>query len=158
MNKTKILSLAGAVALTGFVGIGWAAGANDSNRPHFFRQLFLGKLAELGVNESQKQQIHAILREARPGFQPLVVQYVQERRTLRKAIHTVPVNEAAIRAQATRVAQLEADLAVKRAYVSEQIRAVLTPHQVEKLKELAGVIDARVDNMLERINERIAEQ
>jgi Spy/CpxP family protein refolding chaperone len=158
MNKIKILSWAGAIVLTGFVGIGWASGANDSTRPHFFRQLFLGKVAELGVNDSQKQQIHSILREARPGIQPLVAQYVQERRALRKAIHTSPVNEAAIRAQSTRVAQLEADLAVKRAHVSERIRAVLTPQQVEKLKELAGDIDARVDNMLERINERIAEQ
>ncbi len=76
MNKLKILSCAGAVALTGFVGITWAVGANDPARPPPFRQLLLGKIAELGVSESQKQQIHAILREARPAVQPLVVQYV----------------------------------------------------------------------------------
>jgi protein CpxP len=81
---------------------------------------------------------------------------VQERRALRKTIHTTPVNEAAIRAQAARVAQIEADLDVKRAYVSDRIRAVLTPEQVEKLKELAGSIDEHVDAVLERINEKIA--
>jgi Spy/CpxP family protein refolding chaperone len=156
MNKLKILSCAGAVALTGFVGIAWAVGANDPTRPHPFRQFLLGKIAELGVSDSQKQQIHAILRESRPALQPLVAQYVRERRALRKAIHTAPVNEQAIRAQAVRVAQIEADLDVKRAHVSERIRAVLTPEQVEKLKQLAEKVDASVDIMLERINERIA--
>jgi Spy/CpxP family protein refolding chaperone len=75
---------------------------------------------------------------------------------LRKAIHTAPVNKQAIRAQAARVAQIGADLDVKRAQVSEGIRAVLTPEQVEKLKQLAEKVDANVDLMLERINERIA--
>ena len=152
----KILSCAGAIALTGFVGIAWAIGANDSSAPYAFRHALLGKLVELGVSQTQKQQIHAVLRESRPTIKPLVTQYVQERRALRKAIHSVPVNEAAIRAQAARVAQIEADLDVKRAHVSERIRGVLTPEQVEKLKQLAENVDANVDAILERIDERIA--
>jgi len=156
MNKLKALSCVGALALVGFVGIAWAA--NGPIAPLRFRHALLGKLAELGVTDAQKQQIHAILRETQPTLQPLVKQYVQERRALRKTIHTTPVNEAAIRAQAARVAQIEADLDVKRAYVSDRIRAVLTPEQVEKLKELAGSIDEHVDTVLGRINEKIAGQ
>jgi Spy/CpxP family protein refolding chaperone len=152
----KILSCAGAVALTGFVGIAWAVGANDSAAPHALRHALLGKLVELGVSQAQKQQIHAALRESRPTIKPLVTQYVQEHRALRKTIHTAPVNEAAIRAQAARVAQIEADLDVKRAYISERIRAVLTPEQVEKLKQIAATVDTHVDAMLERIDEKIA--
>lgn len=86
----------------------------------------------------------------------LVAQYVQKRRTLRKTIHTAPVGEAAIRAQAARVTQIEADLDVKRACISERIRAVLTPEQVEKLTKIARTVDAHVDAVLERINEEIA--
>jgi Spy/CpxP family protein refolding chaperone len=153
----KILSCAVAVALTGFIGIAWAVGANDPAAAYAFRRALLGKLVELGVSQAQKQQIHAVLRESHPTIKPLVAQYVQERRALRKTIHTAPVNEAAIRAQAARVAQIEADLDVKRAYVSERIRAVLTPEQVEKLKQIAGTVDAHVDSILERINEKIAE-
>jgi Spy/CpxP family protein refolding chaperone len=152
----KMLSCAGAVALTGLVGITWALGANDPAAPHAFRHALLGKLVGLGVSQAQKQQIHAVLRESRPTIKPLVRQYVQERRALRKMIHTAPVNEAAIRAQAARVAQIVADLDVKRAHISERIRAVLTPEQVEKLKQIAGTVDAHVDAMLERINEKIA--
>lgn len=75
---------------------------------------------------------------------------------LRKAIHTASVNEPVIRAQAARVAQIEADLDAKRAYVSERIRTILTPEQIEKLKQIAGTVDGRVDAMLERIDEKIA--
>lgn len=152
----KILSFAGAVALTGFVGMAWAVGANDPAVPHAFRNALLGKLVELGVSQAQRQQIHAVLCESRPAMKPLVAQYVQERRTLRETIHTAPVDEAAIRAQAARVAQIEADLDVKRAHISERIRAVLTPEQVEKLTQIAGTVDAHVDAVLERINEEIA--
>jgi len=48
------------------------------------------------------------------------------------------VNETAIRTQANRVAQLEADLAVKRDRIADRIRTVLTPDQITKLKALAG--------------------
>ena len=71
-----------------------------STLAHSFQRFLLGKIAELGVTNSQKQQIYAILREARSAIQALVAQYLQERRTLRKAIHTAPLNEQAIRAQA----------------------------------------------------------
>ena len=75
---------------------------------------------------------------------------------MRKAIHTLPINEQAIRAQAVRVGQIEADLDVKRAHVSERVRVVLTAEQVEKFKEFAEKVDANGDAMLERMNERIA--
>ena len=156
MNKLKILLCAAAIGLSGFVGIAWAVSANDPLRPHPFRHFLLGKIAELGVTDSQKQQIHAILRESRPALRPLVAQYVQERRALRKTIHAAPVNEPAIRAQAARVAQVEADLDVKRAHVSERIRAALTPQQIEKLKELGANWDARVDSALQGIDDKIA--
>jgi hypothetical protein len=41
--------------------------------------------------------------------------------------------------------QIEADLDVKRALLSERIRAVLAPQQIEKMKAMAADVDARVD-------------
>ena len=75
---------------------------------------------------------------------------------MRRTIHTVPVNEAAIRAQATRLARVESDLDVKRAHVAERIRALLTPEQITKLKELTSGVDARVDAMIEGISNKVA--
>lgn len=68
----KLLSCAGAVVLTGFLGIAWAIAANDTAALDALRHVLLGKLVELGVSQAQKQQIHAVLRESRPTIKPLV--------------------------------------------------------------------------------------
>ncbi len=115
------------------------------------------KLATLGVTEAQKEQVHAILRAHQPTVEPMIHQLVAERRALRDTIRTTPVNESAIRAQAVKVATLEADLAVQRAYVVQEVRGVLTPEQIEKLKEMQVDVDARIDQALHRIAKRIAE-
>ena len=62
----------------------------------------------------------------------------------------------AIRAQAAKVASLEADLAVERAHVAHDIRAVLTPEQLQKFKDMQIDADARFDGLLQRIANRIA--
>lgn len=140
MKTQKLICFVGAGALLGLIGL--AAAATDPALPHLFRGALLEKMAELGMTDAQKTQIHTVLRDSQPNLQPLIKQYVQERRALRRTIHTTPVNEAAIRAQATRVAQVESDLDVKRAYAAERIRALLTPEQTTKLKELASGVDA----------------
>jgi protein CpxP len=158
MKTTKLLTSAATLFAVASIAV---AAAPDSNRRGGhgpFRHRLMAKLAEVGVTDAQKEQIHAILREFHPSMQPLVKQYVQERRALRNTIHATPVNEPAIRAQAARVAQLQADLAVKRAYVSEKLRTVLTPEQLEKFKELEAKFDAKADKMGERVSRKIAEE
>lgn len=76
---------------------------------------------------------------------------------MRDAIRAETIDETAIRAQAAKVASLEADLAVQRAHVAHDIRAVLTPGQLQKLKDMQINADARVDGFLRHIANRIAE-
>ena len=102
------------------------------------------------MNDSQKEQIRNILRESRPTAQPLVKQLVQERKGLRDLVQSSPVNEPAIRAQAARVAQIQADLAVQRAHVADRVNALLTPDQVAKLKELRAERDTRRQEWMNR--------
>jgi Spy/CpxP family protein refolding chaperone len=91
-----------------------AAAATDPAGPHLFRGALLEKVAELGITGAQKTQIHAILRDSLPNLRPLIKQYLEERRALRRTIHTTPGNEAAIRAQATRVAQVVSGICNRR--------------------------------------------
>jgi Spy/CpxP family protein refolding chaperone len=154
MKKFVLIGCSAAVALAGAIGVARGVennGNDNAGRPHRFRRAMRQQLAAIGVTDAQKEQIRAIRREMRPTVAPLVKQLVQERRALRNTIQTTPVNEAAIRAQSARVAQLQADLAVKRAYISERVRSVLTPEQAAKLKELAAQRDAKID---ERMNRR----
>jgi Spy/CpxP family protein refolding chaperone len=156
MKKLVLISCSAAVALLAAVGIANAvdSNANDGGRPHRFghRMRMMHALKEVGVTDAQKQQIRGILREQRPQLQPLRKQLVQERRALRDAIQTSPVNESAIRTQSARLAQVQTDLAVQRARIAERVRAVLTPDQVSKLKELQAKRDARIDERLNRQN------
>jgi Spy/CpxP family protein refolding chaperone len=148
-TATKILSI---VAVAGVLGAGAMAFPRGHDRP-----FLAARLAELGVTDEQKAEVKAILRKHQPTAEPLLKQFVAERRTLRDLIHAETVNERAIRKQAAKVAAVGADLAVERARVAHEIRGVLTPEQIEKLKELRVDIDERIDKRLDRIAKRIAE-
>ncbi|MFL6527967.1 MAG: Spy/CpxP family protein refolding chaperone [Chthoniobacterales bacterium] len=155
MKKLVLISCSAAVTLITAVGIARAVETNtiDSGRRQHrsgHRMHIMRALKEVGVTEAQKDQIRGIMREQRPQLQPLRKQMVEERRALRTAIEASPVNESAIRTQAARVAQVQADLAVKRAQIADRVRGVLTPEQQAKLKEIKAQRDAKSDD--ERLN------
>ncbi len=155
MKNLTLLTCASAAGLIGLVAAATAAdNGSDTPRPHRFRHALMQRLTAVGVTDAQKEQIRGIAREFRPAMKPLRQQLVQERRALRKAIHSTPVNEAAIRAQSARVAQIEADVAVKRAYISERVQSILTPEQIAKLKEMAAKFDAKVDEQMNRADKK----
>lgn len=156
-THTKALIAAGVVAALTVGGFFAFLAHADTNEGGPAKGRFAQKLAQLGVTDDQKTQVKAILRNHQPTAGPLIKQVVTERRALRDAIRAETIDEAAIRAQAAKVASLEADLAVQRAHVAHEIRAVLTPGQWQKLKDMQIDVDARVDGFLQRIANRIAE-
>ena len=156
-RNTKILITAAGIAaatMIGFCACIAHAGTADASPA---RGKFAERLAQLGVTDQQKADVKAILRKYQPTVGPVVRELVDARRALRNTIRAETIDEPAIRAQAAKVASLETDLAVQRAHVSHDIRAVLTPEQIEKLKEMQANRDARVDALLSRVAKRIAE-
>lgn len=131
-----------------------ARGSRERRAASRSRHGIMSRLSEVNVNDAQRSQIRGVLRESRPTMHPLVKQYMQERRALRQLIHTVPVNEAAIRAQSARVSQVKSELDVKRAHMAQRVRAHLTPQQIEKLKELETRFDRRMDAMVDQIDNK----
>ena len=156
-THTKALIAVGAVAALTVGGFFAFLAHADTNEIGPAKGRFAQKLAQLGVTDDQKAQVKAILRKYQPTAGPLIKQGVTERRALRDTIRAETIDEAAIRAQAAKVASLEADLAVQRAHVAHEIRAVLTPGQLQKLKDMQTDVDARIDGFLHRIANRIAE-
>lgn len=153
LKLTATAALAIAVTLGGVAYVA-KAGTEDDGLP---RLRFMEKLTHLGVTDAQKDQIHTILRKHQPTVEPIIKQLVAERRALRGAMHAETIDEKAIRIQAAKVAGVEADLAVQRAYVAHEIRAVLTDEQIEKLGEMREDADARIDHFIDRVAKRIAE-
>jgi Spy/CpxP family protein refolding chaperone len=114
----------------------------------------LEKLASLGISDEQRDKIHAILREAKPKAEPLVKQFVTERRALRTLVLN-GAGEDEIRAQVAKVAKTAGDLAVLKSQTAPKIREVLTPEQREKVQEMISEFDERVDGFIEHLGDRL---
>ncbi len=110
---------------------------------------------KLDLTKQQKQEIRGIFKENRPKFQPIMDKYLAERRDMRALVQAGKIDEPAIRQQATKLASTEADLAIQRAKMSSQIRAVLTPAQLEKFKALQAERDRRIDRFRDRMSRRL---
>jgi len=109
---------------------------------------------ELGLSSQQKQEVKDIFAKSRSQAEPLMKQIKTERHALRELVQADVIDEAAIRAQSAKVAAVEADLAVQRAHVAQQIRAILTPEQVQKFKAIQAKRDSRMDEMPNRGSKR----
>ena len=100
---------------------------------------------ELGLSGQQKQDVKDVFAKILPQTEPLMKQLTAERRVLRTVIQADTIDDTAIRAQSARVAAVEADLAVQKAHVAQQVRAILTPEQVQKFREMQADRDSRID-------------
>jgi len=154
-THTKALIGAGIIAAATVGGFFAFLAQADTSEIGTTNGRFAQRLAKLGVTDAQKAQLKTILRSYQPTVGPLVKEVVTERRALRDTIRSQTLDETAIRAQAAKVASLEADLAVQRAHVAHDIRAVLTPEQLQKLKQMQFEADARFDGWLQRIANRV---
>ncbi len=102
---------------------------------------------DLGLSDKQKQDIREICTKSRAQNEPLIKQMATERRALRTLIHADSVDEAAIRAQSGKVAAIMANLAVQHAQTGRQVRALMTPEQAQKFKEIQAKRDSRMDDL-----------
>jgi Spy/CpxP family protein refolding chaperone len=108
----------------------------------------------LGLSKEQTEQVKAIFLKHRDGIAPLRKEMVSERRELRKLIQSDKPDEAAIREQVKKIAATGGDLAVRRAKMAQEVRAVLTPEQIQKFRTLQEKRDRRIDRMMNRGQER----
>lgn len=115
----------------------------------------LGRVgSQLDLSDEQRTTIQDLLKEARPELQPLLEKVGDQRKALAIAAEATPVDEAAIRAQASGLATLEADLAIEKAKIFSKIKATLTPQQVERLSTLEGASEQLLRGALSRMGNR----
>jgi Spy/CpxP family protein refolding chaperone len=105
---------------------------------------------ELGLSKEQTEQVKAIFRKHRDETAPLRKEMVSGRRALRNLIQSDKPDEAAIREQVRKIAATGGDLAVRWAKVSQEVRTVLTPEQIQKFRALQEKRDRRIDGMRSR--------
>jgi Spy/CpxP family protein refolding chaperone len=133
------LVAAGVVALLGAVP--FVAGAQGERGPMHGGRGFMGGIAglrQLGLTDDQRQQIRAAASAHRDEFKSVFERVRTARQAQQAAIEQVPLNEPQIRAASAELAAAEADAAVLRARVHEQVFSLLTPEQQTKAKSLAA--------------------
>lgn len=109
---------------------------------------------KLALTDQQKGQMKEVFKKNQPQVKPIYTRLITEKREMRNLIQSGNADEAAIRAQAAKVAGAEADLAVQHAQMAKQFRAILTPAQIEKFKAIQKERDAKFDKFHDHMNER----
>jgi Spy/CpxP family protein refolding chaperone len=116
-----------------------AQAEGEGQRPFFLRQILRevrDGIKALNVTDAQKAQIRTILRSHREEVRGAADRAWDARRAVVEAIHQDGVDEALIRERVQEAAAAQADLAVLRARVRGEVRAVLTPVQRDAASRL----------------------
>jgi protein CpxP len=119
-------------------------GEHHRHPGHRGHRFFKKMSKELGLTDQQETQAKALRETSRTQNKPLFNTLMTEKRQLRTLVMSGSADEAAIRAQAAKVAAAEADLAVKRGQGAKQFLALLTPDQVIKLKAIQAKREHKV--------------
>lgn len=109
-------------------------------------------LTNKAITTEQKNQLQAVLKAHETMLASLTRSYSKEKNTLAQLINAEPLDEAAIRAQFTKAAEVGAEITVVNAKLRKQLRAVLTAEQlasIAKIKSDAG--EASLDRLLLRL-------
>jgi protein CpxP len=113
----------------------WPGRGMMGRRGGLFGELRMG-LRALNLTDEQRAQVRTVLQGHRDDVRALVQKGRAARRQLFDAASGSPVDENAVRAASTAVADAAADAAILRAKVRSEIFALLTPEQREKAETL----------------------
>jgi periplasmic protein CpxP/Spy len=93
-------------------------------------------LRGLDLTDAQREQVRGIVSAREADFKALGERLRTAREAERAAVTRVPVDENEIRTRVTELAAVQADVAILRARIHEQVQQVLTPEQQAKAKTL----------------------
>jgi Spy/CpxP family protein refolding chaperone len=115
-------------------------------------------LRELGLSDAQREQIRGILQSRESEMREIGDRLRSAHEALNAVITADSIDEAAIRARSGEVGAIEADAAVLRAKVHQEVFGVLTAEQQAKARELraqaAEQMKQRAGAMRERRRQR----
>ncbi len=94
----------------------------------------------LDLTEEQKGQLETLLNQRYQDKQDLREQMQASREAMREARNAETFNEADFRAKSAVQAELKTERMVENAKLKQQIRALLTPEQLEKADTLSGLM------------------
>jgi hypothetical protein len=112
---------------------------------------FFALKADLGLTDEQKNSVHQILRNHREELLPLVKAVVAKHKALRNAVLADEPSQETIRAASEQLGTAIGDVAVVASGVVGEIKGVLTPEQLQKLRDFHAQRDLNVEEFLQHL-------
>ena len=110
-------------------------------------------VAQLNLSDEQQAQFRALSEQFRTQARPAEERLHAARSAQRKAVETLPVDEALIRSTTQELAEAQTELAVQQARLRGELFALLTPAQQEQATKLLADREARAQQQHRQRNE-----
>jgi periplasmic protein CpxP/Spy len=111
-------------------------------------------LRQLDLTDTQRDQVKDVMQRHREELQRTMEQVRVAMDAQRNAIETVPLDEGLVRSTADTLAAAQAEAAVLRARIHNEVYELLTPAQQTKLKELAAQRETRMKERQQQFQNR----
>ena len=116
------------------------------------------RCASLDLSDAQREQVRGLMTARQADFKAIGERLRTAHEAQRQAVTRVPVDENEIRARVSEASAVEADFAILRARIHEQVYQVLTPEQQAKAKTLAAEREKRRAERVEQFKQRRQER
>jgi Spy/CpxP family protein refolding chaperone len=136
---------------TGANPLGGRPGRHMGARPARPLAFIRRGLRALDLTDTQRAQIKSTMASHKADIQGLVQRGAAARKALNDATWQSPVNKDAVRDAAAGVAAVQADGAVLRAQVQQEVFALLTPEQQQKAAQMRADVRQRLQDRQQRM-------
>lgn len=162
-RKGLLMFFAGAILMAGLAVSPLAMGAEPSQNAGFapsrsgpfeFLRLVV-ELSDLNVTAEQKTVLRNVVKKYWQEAKPVFKELNTSRKEIRGIIEKTPLDEAQIRSAILKRTQTAGDLAILRARMTSEVRAILTPEQREKIRALMHHVDERLESIPDKIDAQL---
>ncbi len=148
MKRFRSLTLTAALAVLLAGGAMYAQGPGPGGRtgrgPGGFGPGGGLPLRALNLTEAQQQQVSTLAQQNREQTRTVTDRLRTAMEAQRKAVATIPVNEALIRSTTEELVEAQTDMAIQRARLQSEIFALLTPEQQADAKKMQTEHETRL--------------
>ena len=102
-------------------------------------------LAELNLSDEQRAQVRSLSEQYRTQAQAAGERLAAAKTAQRKAVETIPADEALIRSTTQELAEAQTEVAIHQAHLRGELFALLTPAQQAQVTRLLAEREARAE-------------
>jgi len=154
MKRFRSLTLTAALAVLLAGGATYAQGPGPGGRngrgPGGFGPGGGLPLRALNLTEAQQQQVRTLTQQNREQARSVAQRLRTAMEAQRKAVASIPVNEALIRSTTAELAEAQTEMAIHQARLRSDVFALLTPEQQADAKKMQTEREARLQERQQR--------